>query len=201
MGNLLNLHLKKRSMNKSFNPKSKSQTLRNGLDTVYLLSGYLGAFCLFLLFIIVMIQMIGRWAGIPFPGATNYAGYAMAASFFLSLAYTFQHNAHIRVHFLLHITPKKVTHIVAFWCALCGALITTYMTWYFFRNVYLSYYFLDISQGQDATHLWIPQLTLAIGVLIFSVALWDRTLSVVIRMVRSHVEKSMPERERTSWIQ
>jgi hypothetical protein len=43
----------------------------------------------------------------------------------------------------------------------------------------VSYQLHDISQGQDATPLWIPQLVMAIGGTLFALALVDRLLQVV----------------------
>ena len=42
----------------------------------------------------------------------------------------------------------------------------------------MSYQLNDISQGQDATPLWIPQLVMAIGGTLFALALVDRLVQV-----------------------
>ena len=45
--------------------------------------------------------MLARWTGFTFPGATAYAGYAMAGSAFFALAHTLNEDGHIRVKILL----------------------------------------------------------------------------------------------------
>ena len=60
------------------------QRVRNILDGLYLASGIAAAFCLIAILFLIVIQMLARWTGEMFPGAPNYAGYAMAAASFLA---------------------------------------------------------------------------------------------------------------------
>ncbi len=45
--------------------------------------------------------------------------------------------------------------------------------WYSTRLAWQSFDFHDISTANDATPLWIPQLTMAVGTVIFAIALVD----------------------------
>jgi len=56
--------------------------MRNFLDKLYLGSAYFAAINLILILLIICTQMMARWTGFTFPGATAYAGYAMANSAF-----------------------------------------------------------------------------------------------------------------------
>ena len=78
--------------------------MRNFLDKLYLGSAYFAAINLILILLIICTQMMARWTGFTFPGATAYAGYAMANSAFFALAHTLNQDGHIRVRILL----KKV---------------------------------------------------------------------------------------------
>ena len=53
--------------------------LRSGLDFLYLAAGVLAALCLIAILGLIVVQMLARWTGEVFPGAPDYAGYAMAA--------------------------------------------------------------------------------------------------------------------------
>jgi TRAP-type C4-dicarboxylate transport system permease small subunit len=48
--------------------------------------------------------------------------------------------------------------------------VAALLAWYSIRLVVQSYAFNDISTGLDATPLWIPQLGMAIGTTIFTLA-------------------------------
>ncbi|WP_211252275.1 TRAP transporter small permease [Marinobacterium jannaschii] len=150
--------------------------LRKCLDGLYTLSGLVGALFLVAILLIIVAQMASRWLGIQFPGSAEYAGYCMAASSFFALAYTLNNNAHIRVSLILSHLKGRVRHLADIWCLGVSTLLAGYLAWYCIRNVQLSQLIHDISQGQDATPLWIPQLALAIGSVIFTIALLDHLI-------------------------
>ena len=105
---------------------------------------------------LVTAQMVARWTGLIFPGGAQYAGYAMAATSFLAMAYTFNHNAHIRV--ALFVTKSgRYRRAVELWCYTLASLAAVFLAWYAVKAMLLSAKINDISQGQDATPLWIPQ--------------------------------------------
>lgn len=64
--------------------------------------------------------MLARWTGFTFPGATAYAGYAMANSAFFAMAHTLNRDGHIRVRILLHKlgANKKWGEL---WCFIIGS--------------------------------------------------------------------------------
>lgn len=152
---------------------AEKSLLRKGLDTLYLTSGAVAALFLLAILGIIVAQMVCRWIGIQFPGSTDYAGYCMAASSFFALAYTLNRNAHIRVSLVLNIAKGKVRRALDIWCLSIATLLAGYLAYYSIRNVQLSHMIHDISQGQDATPLWIPQSAIAIGSVIFTIALLD----------------------------
>ncbi len=63
-----------------------TRALRLGLDGIYKLAGVLAALCLIAILGLIVLQMLARWTGEVFPGAAEYAGYAMAAASFLAFA-------------------------------------------------------------------------------------------------------------------
>lgn len=169
--------------------------VRRALDTLYLLGGYIGALCLVTILLLITAQMVARWTGLTIPGASNYAGYAMAGASFMSFAYALNTGSHIRV--TLGLTALgRYRRWGEVWCLVIGALVATFILRYAYNAVYWSRTLGDVSQGQDATPLWIPQLVMVMGSGLLALCLWDN----LIRMVftgRSGTEGAPDEPART----
>jgi TRAP-type C4-dicarboxylate transport system permease small subunit len=103
-------------------------------------------------------------------GLDAYAGYAVAAALFFALPSTLQNGDHIRVTLVLERLPKRARAFLEWACLAVAAGLTTYVAWYAFRAVWISYVTHDISPAADASPLWIPQLSMAAGCLGFAVA-------------------------------
>lgn len=156
-------------------------TLRKVLDFLYTAAGVLAALCLISILTLIVIQMLARWTGEVFPGAPNYAGYAMAAASFFAFANALQRGAHIRVSILLNAVPRRVKWLLEVWCFGLGAAIAGYFTYYAYNFVYWSWKFKDVSQGQDATALWIPQSVMVLGGGLLTIALLDNLVHLLVR--------------------
>lgn len=150
---------------------------RPWLNRLYDACGALAALFLVALLLVIVLQMAARWSGRQFPGSTDYAGYCMAAASFFALAYTLNHGAHIRVSLLLA-RLGRWRRAGELWCLSISAALACYFAYYAIKGVHVSYRLHDISQGQDATPLWIPQLVMAIGGSVFALALVDRLVQV-----------------------
>ena len=81
--------------------------LRSVLDFIYLAAGVLAALSLIAILLLIVVQMLARWTGEVFPGAPDYAGYAMAAASFLAFANALNRGSHIRVSILLNAACPK----------------------------------------------------------------------------------------------
>jgi TRAP-type C4-dicarboxylate transport system permease small subunit len=153
------------------------RALRPWLDRLYDACGALAGLFLLTLLAVIVLQMAARWTGQQFPGSTDYAGYCMAAASFFALAYTLNRGAHIRVSLLLS-QLGRWRRPAELWSVSISAALACYFAYYAIKGVRVSYQLNDISQGQDATPLWIPQLVMAIGGSVFALALVDRFLHV-----------------------
>jgi|TARA_B110000503_G_scaffold19087_1_gene28417 TRAP-type C4-dicarboxylate transport system permease small subunit len=153
-------------------------SMRKFLDKLYLHSAHLASFFLLLVLTIIVTQMLTRWTGFTFPGATAYAGYAMAGSAFFALAHTLNEDGHIRVKILLHRLGGK-RRGAEIWCYSIGSMLSVYFFYYSCRAVYFSLIFNDISQSEDAWPVWIPQLVMVLGVLVMSIAFLDRLYQIL----------------------
>ena len=152
--------------------------MRALLDGLYKSAGMASAVALIGILVLVTAQMVTRWMGGIFTGGANYAGYAMATTSFLALAYTFNHNAHIRV--ALFVTRAgKFRRAVEIWCYTIGSIVACFLAWYAVKAMRLSHKINDVSQGQDATPLWIPQIFMAVGAVIFAIAVLDNLFRIL----------------------
>ncbi len=152
--------------------------LRPWLDRLYDLSGAIAAFFLIAILTVICLQMIARWSGQQFPGSTDYAGYCMAAASFFALAHAFNRGAHIRVSLILS-RLGRWRRAGEIWCLGVAAVLACFFATYAVKAVQVSIKLNDISQGQDATPLWIPQLTMAFGTVLFAICLIDRFVQVL----------------------
>jgi TRAP-type C4-dicarboxylate transport system permease small subunit len=121
----------------------------------------------------VLASIITRQLGINFQGTDAYAGYSMAAAGFLALAHTLKHNEHIRVTLLLGRLQGRALHALEMWALSAAVLLSGLFAWYAVRLSWNSHAFNDISTGNDATPLWIPQLAMAVGAVILLIAFLD----------------------------
>jgi TRAP-type C4-dicarboxylate transport system permease small subunit len=102
-----------------------------------------------------------------------YAGYCMAAAGFLALAHTLKKNEHIRVTLLLNAVPPTAKKALELWSLSAAVFLSGLFCFYSMRLSYLSWDFNDISTGNDATPLWIPQIGMALGSLVLLIAFID----------------------------
>lgn len=149
------------------------------LDRLYLYCGYLAAFFLVGIFATTMLQVASRMAGINIRGLTDYAGYFMAASAFLAFAHTLNRGAHIRIELFLsmmgrfRIWGERLSFVFS-------SLTALWLAYYAWSMIYWSRMLNDVSQGLDATPIWIPQLSMALGMTLLAVAVIDHGLRLLL---------------------
>ena len=97
----------------------------------------------------------------------------MAASGFLALAHTLKRGEHIRVSLLLEHSGSRLRHALELWSLAVATVLAAAFAWYSVRLTFQSWQFNDISTGNDATPLWIPQLAMALGTSVLLIAFVD----------------------------
>ena len=147
--------------------------LRRALDALYEGSAWLAALFMVGLLAMVLLSIVSRQLHFHVPGTDAYAGYLMAASGFLALAHTFKRGEHIRVTLLLSALKGRARRALEIWALAAAASLALLSAFYSARLVWQSHAFNDISTGNDATPLWIPQLGMALGTAVLALALVD----------------------------
>lgn len=147
--------------------------MRKVLDTLYDAAGYLAAFFMVGILLMVLASVVGRLAGFNLRGSDAYAGYAMAAAGFLALAHTLKRGEHIRVTLFLDRFGGRLRRPLELWSHAAGTFFCAVLATFCVRLVWTSHAYNDISQGNDATPLWIPQIAMAVGAIVLLVAMVD----------------------------
>jgi TRAP-type C4-dicarboxylate transport system permease small subunit len=143
------------------------------LDALYDASAALAAVTMILLLVLVLLSIVSRQVGFNIAGIDAYAGYMMAAAGFLALAHTFKRGEHIRVTLLVSAVRGAGRRALEIWSLVAGSFLAGLAAFYSCRLVWQSHAFHDISTANDATPLWLPQLSMAIGSVILAIALVD----------------------------
>lgn len=155
------------------------RVLRRILDGLYLAGGLAGAVFLIAILVLVVVQMATRWTGLVFPGGSDYAGYAMAGASFLALAHALNRGAHIRVTLVLN-SLGRWRRLAEVWCYGVAAVTAIFFACYAVKANIWSYRLNDVSQGQDATPLWIPQIAMSAGACLFALSLVEQFVRVLL---------------------
>ena len=170
------------------------RALRRTLDALYLAGGVAGAVFMVLILLVIVAQMVARWSGLVFPGGPSYAGYAMAGSSFMALAYAMNKGAHVRVSLLLSaLGPRR--RYAEIWCYGIGAVLAIFFARYAIRANIWSYTLGDVSQGQDATPLWIPQIVMSVGTVLLALTMVDHFVRLLLTEHTGHEEPDVTEAE------
>jgi TRAP-type C4-dicarboxylate transport system permease small subunit len=114
-------------------------------------------------FVTVMLQIASRQLAFNIPGLDAYAGYSIAAALFLALPETLRRGEHIRVTLVLQKAPAALRTALEYFSLGVAAALSFYLAFFACKLVWVSQTTHDVSQSADATPLWIPQLTMALG--------------------------------------
>lgn len=137
--------------------------MRSPLAPLYDVLGALGALFILATLLVQVANIAGRQLGYSMAGADAYAGYTLAGGAFLALAAAFRHGDHIRVTLIIQRFTGRPRWWIEVFCLATATFLSGYFAWFAARLVWGSYVYHDVSQNVDATPLWIPQLSMAIG--------------------------------------
>ncbi len=149
-------------------------------EKLYFASGLLSGLGIVIITLLLLAQIIGRVFGFIVPSAEDFAGYALAASTFLGLAYTFREGGHIRVTLLIQRfspVPRKIQEGSILVLSLALMCFLSYSCSFM---VYESYIYEEVSYGYIPVPLWIPQVPVAVGVIALNLAILDALVTLLL---------------------
>ena len=167
--------------------------MRRFLNRLYDGAGVAAAVAMAAICALMLAQAAGRSVGVSLPGADDIVAWLTAACAFLALGHTFRSGDLVRVGVFLDRLSERPR-----WYAELGALgvtavFTAYMLWAVTRFVYDSYAFNEVAQGLIKVPIWIPQLSLVLGIAIFFAAVIDE-LATVLRKQKPTYQRAEEER-------
>jgi TRAP-type C4-dicarboxylate transport system permease small subunit len=153
--------------------------MRAALNLLYRGSGILAGGFLVLIGVMSLIQIVSRLLGFAAHSYDEFAGYCMAASSFLGLAWTLRCNEQIRMTIILAMAKGGVRRALEILCLALATFMVGYFAWASAEMVWTSYSLNDVSQGLVPIKLWIPQSGMALGLAILLLAFADDLLVVL----------------------
>ena len=149
------------------------------LDRLYDAAGVLAALAILFICAIVTAQVslniLARLGGpgwsYTIPSYADFAGYALASATFLALAHTLRRGGHIRVTLLSARLPAAMRRPVDALVLLIAAALAGFAAWWLWALVAESLHYGDTSPGMVPVPLWLPQVPVASGLTLLTVAL------------------------------
>jgi TRAP-type C4-dicarboxylate transport system permease small subunit len=160
-------------------PTAAPHALRRALDRTYLVAGALGAGCIALICILMVVQTLGRQFGFQTGAITDVVSWLCAAAAFMTMAHAFKHGDFVRVTLVLEKLSAPNRRRFELVCLAVACVAMGYLAWWACRFTFESWQFNELAQGLWAIPIWIPQMSFAIGSVLFLVALVDELLIVV----------------------
>jgi len=159
--------------------------MRRFLDRMYLMAGWLSAACFVIIAVMVTVQIIGRIVdsvmrllgmvpyGFLVEGLAEIAGYLLATASLLALGLALKSAAHIRITLVLGLLPPTARWLFELFAIGVSTAFAAYMTMRMALLAYDSWAFNEVSFGLVAVQLVWPQAAMALGLLVFTIALVD----------------------------
>ena len=147
--------------------------MRKLLDFLYNGAAALASLFMVGLLAMVLLSIVSRQLHFNVPGSDAYARYLMAGAGFLALAHTLKRGEHIRITLVRSHVGSRVKSRLERWAMGAGAVLALLFAFFSVHLAWNSHAFNDISTGNDAPALWIPQIAMAIGIVVMSIAYID----------------------------
>ena len=143
------------------------KSLDRNLNKIYKFSGYIAALFLIFVAVFILIGISSRIFNFYIRGLSEYSGYCMAAASFFALSYTFVEGGHIRITLFLEKLAGNKKKYLEIWCLSVTSFFSGYLAYFFLKMLIISYKFQERSEGADEILIWIPQVSVSLGSLIF----------------------------------
>ncbi|MDF3835132.1 TRAP transporter small permease [Cupriavidus basilensis] len=153
--------------------------MRTLLNRLYDGAGALGAFCVFLIFVLMIAAGVGRQMNWRVSGANDIVAWLCAAAAFFAMAHAFRHGDFVRVTLLLEKLAPRVRRTLDALCLVIAAVSVAYLTWWATAFTWESYEYAEMATGLVVIPIWIPQATFALGSWLLLIAMLDELVGVL----------------------
>ena len=142
-------------------------------------AGHAAAFCVLAIFVLMILQSVGRQTDWPLGAITDIVSWLCAAAAFLAMAHAFKHGDFVRVTLGLEKAAPGPRRVLELFTLAVGSAAPAYLAWWANRFTYESWEFNDLAQGLLPLPLWIPQLSFALGSILLFIAVLDEFIIVL----------------------
>lgn len=153
--------------------------LTRSLDAIYRAAGVLAGIFLVAICVIVVAQIIARQMETIIPSADQFAGFCLAATSFLGLAYSFRSGSHIRVTLFTQALKGFASRLFVVIALVVATAISSLLAWETLKMVGQNAARGEVTSGLVPIPLWLPQLGMAVGVTLFAIAIAEDLVSAV----------------------
>ncbi|MGH8832914.1 MAG: TRAP transporter small permease [Polaromonas sp.] len=153
--------------------------MRRVLERVLDAAGALGAFCVFLIFVLMIIAGVGRQLNLALSGANDIVSWLCAAAAFFAMAHAFRHGDFVRVTLLLDTVSPRLRRTLDVTCLIIAAISVSYLTYSATAFTYESWEFNEMATGLVVIPIWIPQSTFVLGCWLLLAAMLDELVTVM----------------------
>ena len=153
--------------------------MRRALRQVIDAAGALGAFCVFLIFVLMIVAGVGRQLNLAISGVNDIVSWLCAAAAFFAMAHAFRHGDFVRVTLLLDKVPASLRRLLDTTCLLIASVSVAYLTYSATAFTYESWEFKEMATGLVVIPIWLPQSTFVIGCWLLLAAVLDELLTVL----------------------
>ena len=161
--------------------------MRKALDFIYDAAGYIAAFFVFAIFVIMVVASAAREMGIQLGDTNTVAAWMTVGAAFYGLAHTFKHGDFVRVVLLLEAFGPKMRRLFEVLSLSLATVFVGYMTWEMASYVYVNYVNHEMPDGRVIIPLWIPQSSVVIGSFLLFVAFVDELVLVLMNNIPTYV--------------
>jgi TRAP-type C4-dicarboxylate transport system permease small subunit len=154
--------------------------LTRALDWLYRAAGALAGVFLVTICVIVTAQIVARQFQTIIPSADQFAGFCLAATSFLGLAYSFRSGSHIRVTLFTQALSGLPARLMVILALAVAASISGLLAWETVKMVLQNAARGEVTTGLVPVRLWIPQLGMAVGVTLFAVAIVEDLIAAIL---------------------
>lgn len=165
--------------------------MRKALDNVY--GAALAGACLAMVTIatLVLIQVLGRVVdevlkglgmarlGISVPSLAEFGGFLFVAAAVLALPATLRAAGHVRVTLILRGVGPLGNRVLAAVVLVVAIGIAGFLAWHVILDVLDAYRSGSVSYGRIVVPIWIPKAVMAVGLVVFTVALIDELVTAL----------------------
>ena len=153
----------------------------------------LGALCVFLLFVLMLVGGIGRQLNLPVSGINDLVAWLCAAASFLAMAHAFRHGDFVRVTLLLEALSPQARRWLDALCLGVASASVAYLAWWACAFTWESYEFHEMATGLVVIPIWMPQASFALGSVLLLAAVLDEFITVL-RGHKPHYQVAVEER-------